>query len=334
MDVAAPACLASSVAMSARPLVSVIVPAFNAAAFIDAALDSVLSQTYDHLEVLVVDDGSNDDTAAIVERRAAADQRVSLLRQQNQGVAVARNVAAARARGIYLAPLDADDVWFPTKIEKQVRRLEEGGPSVGLAYTWWLGLDQAGAARIRSHRWTIEGSVAESHTAINFIGNASVPLIRKAAFERVGGYEPAFRAAGAQGCEDWDLSLRIAELYQVSLIPEHLCGYRRVAGTMSGSLATMVRSHEMMLERIRQRRPDLPEVLLRWSRGQMYGYVAAIGLRTGNYGAAARWAVKGLLSRNARLSSPWILDILAAKLPSAVSAMCVPLVRRRMRMWH
>ena len=320
--------------MSARPLVSVIIPAFNASAFIGATLDSVLSQTYQDLEVLVVDDGSTDETSHIVEASAAKDSRVVFLRQQNLGVAAARNLAAAHARGEYLAPIDADDVWYPTKIEKQVNCLEHGGPSVGLNYTWWLGIDESGTPRLHSHPWMIEGDVADTHTALNFIGNASIPLIRRSAFEQVGGYESNFLAQGAQGCEDWDLSLRIAERSRLSVVPEYLSGYRRIAGSMSGSLGTMVKSHALMIERLRRRRPDVPEVLLRWSRGQMYGYTAATGLRTGRFPSAAWWMVKGLASLDVSFRSPWILDILAAKLPAAAAAPWQAGLQRQMRLWR
>jgi glycosyltransferase involved in cell wall biosynthesis len=320
--------------VSATPLVSVIVPAFNAAPFIGRTLDSVLSQTYRHLEVLVVDDGSADATPRIAEARAEADGRVRLLRQQNQGVAAARNAGVAEARGEYVAPIDADDLWYPTKIERQVQSLERAGAAHGLAYTWWIGIDEHDVPNIRSHPWTVEGDIAEAHTALNFIGNASVPLIRRVCFDTVGGYDESFRARGAQGCEDWDLSLRIAERYRVSVVPEHLTGYRRMAGSMSGNVATMIRSHELMLERLRQRRPDVPDVLLRWSRGQLYGYTVMIGARTGDYLGAASCLLKGLVSTDVSFSSPWILAILLAKLPAPAARPFRSSVRRRMERWR
>src|SRR5687767_8086677 len=94
-----------------RVRVSVIIPAFNAGASIDETLDSVLRQTYRDFEVLVVDDGSDDDTPARVAAFAARDPRVVLLRQQRGGVAAARNLAISRSRGELVAPLDADDLW-------------------------------------------------------------------------------------------------------------------------------------------------------------------------------------------------------------------------------
>src|SRR5579862_3732371 len=110
-----------------EPVVSVIVPVRDGAQFIGDALDSVRAQTYRQLEIIVVDDGSRDATPHVVESRMARDPRLRLIRQANQGVAAARNRALVDARGEFIAPLDADDLWDPTKIERQVTRIREAG---------------------------------------------------------------------------------------------------------------------------------------------------------------------------------------------------------------
>jgi glycosyltransferase involved in cell wall biosynthesis len=109
---------------SVKPLVSVIIPAFDAADHISQALNSALSQTYEAIEVIVVDDGSSDATSSIVEEFVRRDTRVRLIRQNNAGVGAARNTAIEESRGEYIAPLDADDFWFPQKLEKQVACME------------------------------------------------------------------------------------------------------------------------------------------------------------------------------------------------------------------
>ena len=111
--------------MGDRPLVSVIIPAFNAAKHIRQTLNSVLEQTHQTLEVIVVDDGSADATAAIVEQFVEKDARIQLIRQSNAGVGAARNMAIGKAHVKYIAPLDADDVWSPKKLENQVARMEQ-----------------------------------------------------------------------------------------------------------------------------------------------------------------------------------------------------------------
>src|SRR4028118_698519 len=125
-----------------QPLVSVIIPAYNAENFIAKTLETVLSQTYQNIEVLVVDDGSPDTTAEIVKSFVENYSRVSLLQQSNAGVAAARNLAIEKSKGEYIAPIDADDIWYPQNIEKQVQCFLDSDPSVGLVYTWSVDIDE------------------------------------------------------------------------------------------------------------------------------------------------------------------------------------------------
>src|SRR3954453_10527365 len=104
--------------VSMTGLVSVIIPAYNAGATVERTISSVLNQTYSSIEVLVVDDGSTDNTAVLVQRMADADPRIKLLQKPNGGVALARNFGIAHAAGEFIAPLDADDLWHPEKIAK------------------------------------------------------------------------------------------------------------------------------------------------------------------------------------------------------------------------
>ena len=109
----------------AAPAVSVIVPAYNAAVTIAETLRSVSAQTCGALEIIVVDDGSTDATVDIVAEHARTEPRLRLIRQANAGVAAARNVALAHATADYIAPIDADDLWHPTRVEKHLTMLEQ-----------------------------------------------------------------------------------------------------------------------------------------------------------------------------------------------------------------
>ena len=122
-------------------LVSAIVPAFNAEKTLSETLDSIRAQTHPKLEIIVVDDGSTDSTPAIVRAHQSADPRIRLVQQENAGVASARNAAAAEARGAFLAPIDADDLWHPVKIERQLAQFAEGAADVGVVYSWFALLD-------------------------------------------------------------------------------------------------------------------------------------------------------------------------------------------------
>ena len=128
MSAATPAADTADAPSSGR--VSVIMPAWNAAATIGRSIDSVLSQDHADLELVVVDDGSTDATAELVARRAATDARVRLLRQANAGVAAARNAGMAAASGRYLAFLDSDDWWYPGKLRRQLACMRDTGAAV------------------------------------------------------------------------------------------------------------------------------------------------------------------------------------------------------------
>jgi len=125
------------------PLVSAIVPAYNAAKTIDETLRSVRAQTYRNLEIIVVDDGSKDETAAIAEAHAGQDPRLRVIRQNNAGVAAARNAGILAARAEFVAPVDADDIWAPAKIARQLSLMKEN-PNATLCYTWWACIDHRG----------------------------------------------------------------------------------------------------------------------------------------------------------------------------------------------
>ena len=225
-------------------LVSVIVPAFNAQDTLSETLDSVRAQTLTDIEVIVVDDGSTDNTAAVAARHAEEDARVKRLSNVNSGVARARNLAIASADGAYVAPLDADDIWHPRKLELQLRRLQ-ASPDAGLAYSWFRRIDERGVTIGASPSPLVEGGVFHRHLAANFISNGSAPMIRREALEAVS-YEPGLRDAGAEGCEDYLLQLRIARRWPFACAPGFLVGYRRRAGAMSNDVGRMIRSHIAM----------------------------------------------------------------------------------------
>ena len=278
--------------MADRPLVSVIVPAYNASRFIRKALRSAIDQVYSNLEIIVVDDGSDDATPQIVREMARRDGRIRLIQQPNKGVAHARNTAIAHANGTYIAPLDADDVWFAHKIERQVACLEQAGPSAGLAYTWWVSIDEDGRPKGTAQQWDFEGDVLEALTYVNFIGNASVPLMRRSCVEEAGGYDTRLYEHGAQGCEDWDLALHIAEQYQIRVVPAYLTAYRSVDGSMSNNTAPMGKSYDLVMEGLQRRNPQLSDEVVRWSRSRFYKYLADLSYASGDYEMVQHWMRK------------------------------------------
>lgn len=275
-----------------QPVVSVVIAAYNAEPYIAETCRSVLKQTYPALEIIVVDDGSTDGTARIVSDLAASDSRVRLIRQENRGVAAARNRAIDVAIGEFVAPLDADDIWTTDKIARQVRRLEDAGPDGAMVYCWWAWINHEGSVLDRSPRWRVEGRVLERLVEVNFTGSASVPLYRRSCVQELGGYKTTLRDDGAQGCEDWDLALRIAERYSVAVVPATLVGYRRHPTSMSTGVDTMWRSQSQIMKDLALRHPSVPDHVFRRSAGQFALHLAGVEFWSGRYLKACLWALR------------------------------------------
>jgi glycosyltransferase involved in cell wall biosynthesis len=271
------------------PLVSVIIPAYNAEAFISKTIDSVVHQTYQNLEIIVVDDGSSDRTAELVLDKAQKDQRIRLLQQNNAGVAAARNSGIKTSQGQFIAPLDADDIWLPTHLEKQVDCFLQSSPSVGLVYSWSFDIDEQDQPTGALHASRIEGKVYPTLLCHNFLSHASSALIRRDCLRRVGVYNCQFKDQNAQGCEDWDFYLRIADQYEFRVVPEFLVGYRKLDRSMSRNLAAMARSQALMLQAVQQKHPEIPGSFYRLSASSFHIYLARQAQQQYNYQSTLFW---------------------------------------------
>jgi teichuronic acid biosynthesis glycosyltransferase TuaG len=190
-------------------LVSIIMPAYNAELYIAQAIDSVVNQTYKKWELLVIDDGSTDATAAIAQRYANEDSRIYVISQANQGLGAARNTGLRQASGTWIAFLDSDDLWEPAKLEKQLQ-LSEKLPHVDMIFTsgWTFNYDNR-ADIDQYHIITGEYSPSEMYQQefeVNHVPVMSV-IVKKTMTDAVGLQEvrPEF-----YGCEDWDYWLRMA----------------------------------------------------------------------------------------------------------------------------
>ena len=192
----------------ADPLVSVIIPVFNGERFIADAIESVRSQTYAATEVVVVDDGSTDGGADV----AASIPGVHLVRQENQGVSVARNTGVANARGPFLAFLDHDDQWLPGKLEAQVRELE-AHPE--LAFVLCHLRYVLNGPPPRWFRGPTDGSPVPGFVP-------SCWLVRRSVFDQVGGFDRAYRNGGDT---DWLARAKDMGIRQ-SMLPEVFLDYR------------------------------------------------------------------------------------------------------------
>ena len=208
--------------MSERPVISVLLPAHNARRYLEEALRSVLAQTFEDFECLVVDDGSTDRTPEVIARYAQADERVRPLWTAHVGVVEALNAGLREARGEVIARMDADDLCEPGRFERQVAHLREN-PDCVLVGSWVRLIDPYGSElnelRPATGHKKIEAQLLEAngwaiiHPAV---------MMRREAVRAAGGYRPQY-----QWSEDIDLFLRLAEIGRLANLPEVLLRYRQ-----------------------------------------------------------------------------------------------------------
>lgn len=237
------------------PRVSVIIPLGNAERTIGRTLRSVQAQTIRAIEIIVVDDGSTDRGPELVRAAMASDPRITIHSQPNSGVATARNTGIKLARADFVAPVDADDLWTPQKLEWQLRAFE-GAPNVGLVYCFFDAIDADDRLLWPGARRQVEGRALEALLREDFIGNGSNAMMRRDLLLDVGGYDPLLREQGAQGGEDWQVGLKLAERCEFACVPDVMVGYRRMRGNMSGNAAQMLRSAQLVAEPFRKAYPQ------------------------------------------------------------------------------
>jgi glycosyltransferase involved in cell wall biosynthesis len=202
-----------------RPLVSAILPVFNRAGSVARAIESVLGQSYRPLELIVVDDGSTDGTAEVLERYRG---RATILSQHNLGAYAARNLALRHAKGALVAFIDSDDAWLPDKLERQVPLMR---PGVGLVYgdvsIVTAPRDDAPRTGRTSFSWARpkRGRVLEGLAAGNFVPTCTA-LVRKAALDAIGGFPEESRIAA-----DYVAWFRIARSHEFDFVPDPVALY-------------------------------------------------------------------------------------------------------------
>jgi len=231
--------------------VSVVMPSYNAARFVTAAIDSVLAQTFQDFEILVVDDGSTDNTREVLEKYDSP--KIRYLYKKNGGVASARNYGIENARGKYIAFLDADDLWLPEKLEKQIALLE-ANEEIGLVYAATEKVDEnlqtVGYIKANSYEDYCEALLLN----LNIIaGSCSSAIVRRDIALKTNGFDAEFST-----CADWEYWLRLSLLTQFAPVKEYLVKYRVVAGSMSSNPYVSKRDTLGVLNKFFAR-TDLPE---------------------------------------------------------------------------
>ncbi len=225
-----------------NPTVSVVIPTYNRARILPRAVKSVTSQTFEDWELLIVDDGSADDTEKVV--ASFGDPRIHLIRHEhNRGQSAARNTGIEAARGTYVSFLDSDDEWLPEKLAKEVAAFAAGGETVGLVYCGkelWDPEDRLLVRRLPE----IQGDVYDQMLVRDFIGSCSRVALRKSVLKVIGGFDQSLPSY-----EDWDLWLRAAKVAKVAGVAEILVR-RHVGGEqISESLRTIFEGRRIVVEK-------------------------------------------------------------------------------------
>ena len=281
------------------PKVSVVIPAYNAAQFVRETLDSVLAQTFRDFEIIVVDDGSKDDTAAIVESFNAP--QVRCLRKTNGGVSTARNFGIAESSGEYIALLDADDVWETTKLERQVALLD-AKPNVGLCFVGMQRVDAQTRLLSLTEAFDYEDfTMALLLYSCVVSGSCSSVMIRRDVFAQTDGFDSRFSTAA-----DWEFWLRLSLITKFAPVPEFLVKYRILANSMSRNPATVKRDTIGVLDKFFAN-PDLPAKYQRLKAKSYSNNLLIVSgefLHNGQIGESLKCMIAALRHQPSNISRP------------------------------
>ncbi|MBS1792996.1 MAG: glycosyltransferase [Acidobacteria bacterium] len=218
--------------------VSVIIPNYNYEKFISRTVESVLSQTYQNIEIIVVDDGSKDGSLDVLK---GFGDRIRVVEQKNAGVSAARNHGVEVSTGELVAFLDADDVWLPEKLERQLEKMNSD-PEIGLVHCSMTLIDPADNP-IGEKKEGQEGRVANEFLLLKrgvVIGAGSTALVRRAVFDEAGGFDRRLSTAA-----DWEFCYRVARLHKIGFVREPLVLYRMHGTNMHGNVKAM--EHDVLI---------------------------------------------------------------------------------------
>ncbi len=235
--------------------VSVLMPCYNGMPYLPEALDSALAQTHRVLEIIVVDDGSSDNSAEAVRDYAKRheDFEIRLIQQANGGEPCARNTGIGQAKGAWVAMLDTDDWWDATKLQKQLAAAQQAGPECVMVHTGVVHHFPDGRveekdldAPARRTGWCTEALLEPTS-----IGHPSI-MVRREALERIGGYDESFK----QAC-DIDMYFRLSAVGTFAFVPEHLFHYRIHPKQMSASQVDQIGYHHRAVRKFFAAHPDI-----------------------------------------------------------------------------
>lgn len=226
-----------------KPIISIIIPTYNRERLIARSVKSVLNQTYQDFEIIIVDDASTDNTRELV--AGFNDERIRYVRhEENKGEAAARNTGIKAARGDYIAYQDSDDEWFPEKLARQIKLLEDASPEVGVIYTGFWKTENHGRTYI-PFSWVNQknGDIHKELLKGNFIGSPVV-LIKRECFSKVGLFDERLR-----NLVDWEMWLRISKHYHFRCVDEPLVVAHYDSDNVSDNPDSLIDALKLVLEK-------------------------------------------------------------------------------------
>ena len=263
--------------------VSVIVPTYNYGRFIADALRGVLGQTRPADEVIVVDDGSTDETQSVVR----GFDNVRYVRQENRGVGAARNLGVANSTGTLIAFADADDIWRPQKLERQIAQFA-GDDEIGLVHCGLREFDDTTGETVKLHVEGAEGRVAD-HLLLwkkpGITGAGGTIMVRRKAFESAGGFDEGMSVG-----EDLDFCYRVAREYKIGFLPEVLVDYRAHSANAHRDVGAMEAGMSRFYAKAFAVDNDAVQDLRTAAFSNFYRILGASYLRTGQYAPFLRCA--------------------------------------------
>ncbi len=224
-------------AQTRYPLISVILPVYQGEATVMKAVRSVLRQSYPHLELIIVDDGSTDDTLSLLGR--ITDKRVQLYTQENQGAATARNTALQYAKGTYIAFIDSDDVWFPDKLKHEIAVVRKVNVPVCLVYSWYYAVDEANRLINLSPPHRMRGNIFNDVMRKESVLLPSTTLFHRQVFEKLGGF-PTHRFH-----EDRTFSIMASKYFPAYPTQKRLVIYRQ---SLSGKCRRVLKDYQQAVD--------------------------------------------------------------------------------------
>jgi len=257
------------------PTISVVIPAYNAESTILETIKSVQQQTFSDLEIIVINDGSTDQTLKLL--RGIEDYRLKVFSYENGGLPLARNRGIFHATGEFISFIDADDLWTSDKLESQFFALQKK-PKAGVAYSWTTSFVDGKKKAIFPYKPIYyEGNVYNKLLINNIISNGSNILIRKQVIDSVGQFDSSLKS-----CEDWDFYIRAAAQWNFVLVPKHQILYRQSASAMTSKVEIIEQEALKVINKAYQLAPSEYQILKKQSLAWIYEYCTQQHLKHGN----------------------------------------------------